>query len=438
MKKLISFVLVLSLCFALAGCSYGYDKHTVSPAADKLTVSYSDYKKDGYQSFLDKLDAFAAKLTYEIYSDSNKQTNVGISPISVYMALALATECANGETRNEILNAVGVTYDEVKNFTSTLYAFSNREYKYTDMMNNERISGFQELANSIWADRNVKLNDAGVDALSSSYNCDLYSVNFKTDEGEKAINAYIKDKTHGIIDSDIQLSPETLITLINTFYLKEVWNDYGKDLSFTKDTYSFKSSDGSITKTKLLIGYYFKGDIYRGDGFTSFFTKTEHGFEIKFIVPNDDQTLENVFLPQNIYDISNVDDYGYIDKENKLLHHTRVLFPEYEASFDGDIAGILKKDFDINKIFDINECDFSNITDADVALDAVIHKCSVNVNKKGIEGAAITAMPAAGSAGPLEGYTEVYHDYIVDRAFGFVITDSYGTVLFSGAINNID
>ena len=33
---------------------------------------------------------------------------------------------------------------------------------------------------------------------------------------------------------------------------------------------------------------------------------------------------------------------------------------------------------------------------------------------------------------------EVYHDYIVDRAFGFVITDSYGAVLFSGVVNSVN
>ena len=90
-----------------------------------MEVKHSDSKQEGYEEFIEKLDLFAAKLTYEIYADSNKRSNICISPVSVYMALALATECANGETREEILNAVGVTYDEVKNFTKVLYAFSN-------------------------------------------------------------------------------------------------------------------------------------------------------------------------------------------------------------------------------------------------------------------------------------------------------------------------
>lgn len=438
MKKIISLILILSMCLAFSSCAVNPENYSLALAANAMEVKHSDTQQEGYEEFIDKLDAFAAKLTYEVYADSNKQSNICISPVSVYMALALATECANGETRDEILSAVGVTYDEVKNFTKVLYGFSNREYYYTNMMNNKKILAFEELANSIWVDKNTTLKEDGINNLANNFNCDLFSVNFKTSEGEKAINAYIKDKTHGIIDSDLDLSPETLITLINTFYLKEVWNEDGDELKFTDKAYDFKNADGSVKNTKLLQGYYFNGNIYEGEGYTSFYTRTDHGFDIKFILPTDGHTLDEVFTSENIYNINNLGDYGYIDEENKLLHHTRVFFPEYKASFDGDLAEILKNDFGINKLFDFEQCDFSNVTDEQLACDGVIHKCSIDVNDKGIEGAAVTVMPMAGAAGPLDGYEEVYHDYIVDRAFGFVITDSYGAVLFSGVVNSVN
>ncbi len=438
MKKIISLILILTMCLAFSSCAVNPENYSLALAAKAMEVKHSDSQQEGYEEFIDKLDTFAAKLTYEVYADSNKQSNICISPVSVYMALALATECANGETRDEILNAVGVTYDDVKNFTKILYAFSNREFYYTNMLNNKKILAFEELANSIWVDKNTTLKEDGINNLAYNFNCDLFSVNFKTSEGEKAINAYIKDKTHGIIDSDLDLSPETLITLINTFYLKEVWNEDGDELKFTDKAYDFKNADGSVKNTKLLQGYYFNGNIYEGEGYTSFYTRTDHGFDIKFIVPTDGHTIEEVFTSENIYNINNLGDYGYIDEENKLLHHTRVFFPEYKASFDGDLAEVLKNDFGINKLFDFEECDFSNVTDEQLACDGVIHKCSIDVNDKGIEGAAVTVMPMAGAAGPLEGYEEVYHDYIVNRAFGFVITDSYGAVLFSGVVNSVN
>ncbi len=438
MKKIIALILIVIMCIAFSSCSVNLGDYTIAYASDAIEVNYSDSKQEGYAEFLDKLDAFSVKLTYEVYADSDKKSNISISPVSVYMALALATECANGETRDEILNAVGVTYDEVNNFTKFLYAFSNREFYYTDILNNKKIVAFEELANSIWVNKGTSLKDDGINNLAHNYNCDMFNVDYKTYEAKKAINAYIKEKTHGIIDGDIELSPETLFTLINTFYLKEVWNEDGDELRFTDKAYDFKNVDGTVKTTKLLSGYYFAGNIYQGDGYTSFYTRTEHGFNIKFIVPTDGRTLNEVFTTENLYNINNIGNYGYIDEENKLLHNTRVLFPEYNASYDDDLADILKNDFGINSLFNSEECDFSNITDEEIACDAVIHKCSIDVTDRGIEGAAVTIMPMAGAAGPLEGYTEVYHDYIVDRAFGFVITDTYGAVLFSGTVNSLN
>ena len=58
------------------------------------------------------------------------------------------------------------------------------------------------------------------------------------------------------------------------------------------------------------------------------------------------------------------------------------------------------------------------------------------MNKKGIEGAAVTYMAACGNAGPGE-YTTVYEDFVVNKEFGFILTYS-DSVVFSGVITNID
>ena len=89
MKKVLSFILVLSLCLSFVSCVGDYKKNALVSAAEKISVSYKDAGQDGYAEFIDKLDSFAAKLTYEIYSDSNMQSNVCISPISVYIRSAI-------------------------------------------------------------------------------------------------------------------------------------------------------------------------------------------------------------------------------------------------------------------------------------------------------------------------------------------------------------
>ena len=114
-----------------------------------------------------------------------------------------------------------------------------------------------------------------------------------------------------------------------------------------------------------------------------------------------------------------------------------MFFPEFEADFDEDIKDVLSNDFGIEQLFDPNSCDMSNVSVESVYCEGVFHKVDLTVDKKGIEGAAVTYLPAAGAAAPPE-YEKVYHDFVVGRAFGFVITDSYGTFVFSGVINELD
>ena len=87
-------------------------------------------------------------------------------------------------------------------------------------------------------------------------------------------------------------------------------------------------------------------------------------------------------------------------------------------------------------MFDRESADFSPLVNGQTWCDGVLHTAEINVDRRGIEGAAVTVIPGAGAPGPDE-YEEVYLDYVVDRAFGFIITDSYGVNLFSGIVGEI-
>ena len=78
----------------------------------------------------------------------------------------------------------------------------------------------------------------------------------------------------------------------------------------------------------------------------------------------------------------------------------------------------------------------NELTDEKVVCEKVQHITELTVDRRGIEGAAVTHIPTAGAPGPGK-YTRVEFDFIVDRAFGFIITDRYNTTLFSGVVNEI-
>ncbi len=426
---------VCDICGADLKAASIYNESAVSLAGEKMNVSYNDSIDNGYLAFLAKLDIFAAKLSAKAYERFGEGKNVSFSPISVYMALALVCESADNETRQEVLNAIGVTYEEVNTYTKYLYAFCNQEHYVWNEENERELSGYGLLTNSIWLDDTVPFKNAGIDKLSKEYNCDVFQTDFGTDLAKEEIKSYINDKTRGLIDGNLPLDHETAFVLLNTFYLKDVWNDFGEDLDFTKEEYSFTNSDGSTAEKSFLMGYYQPGRAQSFDEYSVYYAETTNGYRLHFILPNGENAVDDVFTQANIENVLSISDWRAYEGDT-VCHITRAIFPEFEAKFDESLKEMMLEDFDIITLFDETACDMSNVTDTSVFCSDMVHKSKLKIDKTGIEGAAVTAMIMAGESADPHIYE--YHDFVVDKAFGFVLTDRYGTVLFSGVVNEID
>jgi serine protease inhibitor len=153
--------------------------------------------------------------------------------------------------------------------------------------------------------------------------------------------------------------------------------------------------------------------------------------------------LSEVFTAANIAKVTLLKDWGEkeMDGETEVYHSTRVFFPEFKAEFEGSVKDVLADKFGIHKLFDEYQCDVQNIYEYKqneyVWCDDVLHQATLTVDRTGVEGAAVVYMPILGatSAAPIR---YVYHDFVVDRAFGFVITSYNGGMVFSGVINSVD
>lgn len=399
-------------------------------------VDYSTLQTDGYKIFKNSVEAFAADFAAYSYADYTKSDNFAVSPISVYMALALSAECSAGDTRQEILDALGVTHEQLQAHFSTLYRSLAVEYKVGN-----KVTSLLNLTNSIWINQGAEVKHPCIDSLSNNYYAYSYSADFANNNAEanKAVRDFVKKQTNGLIDRDFKLNDETLFTLINTLYLKTIWNTDGKDLPFAEGKYDFTAKDGTVKRVQLLQSDYISGRAAEFDAFSTFYTTTHNGYKIKFIVPNKGYTVDQVFTAENIATVNSVTNYNYYDELTDTRYETRVLFPEYKCKYDEDIIGTLKDKFNIDLFFKdhINydpACDFSTLTDMSCYCGKIQHVIDLTVNKKGIEGAAVTVIGMAGDAAPM---ITVQQDFIIDKAFGFIITDSYDVTLFSGVVNNI-
>ena len=97
---------------------------------------------------------------------------------------------------------------------------------------------------------------------------------------------------------------------------------------------------------------------------------------------------------------------------------------------------MLIEDLLIGKLF-TSECNFSNLTDENICCETIKQYIKLNVEKSGIEGGAATYIAMEATA-EIEEYEIVHDTFVVDREFGFVITNKTNDILFSGIVTNID
>lgn len=414
-------------------------------AAEAAPLTYDELTGDILVNMRQKTEEFASRFAACAYSASDGAQNMAVSPVSVYIALSLAAECAAGQTRSELLSALGADYAELKTGISYLYRSLSREYTSETFNGKEKVTAMLDLGNSIWLNDGTEVKEDCIKSLSDDYFCNSFSADFKNGNAaaNRAVRDFVKECTKGLIDKDFALADDTVFALINTLYLKDVWNTYGNDLFLTTSPYKFTQSDGTEKSLKMLSGYYTVGKAYASQSYKTFYTRTEHGYELKFILPNEGYTLSDVFTAENISAVNAIEDWGGCDEVNKIRYNTRCIFPEFEASYDEDVKDLLKSNFGINAIFDKYACDYSSLCvlpSADyenVYCKEVRHVTTLNVDRTGIEGAAVTVITNSGvtSIGPE--YQDEFLDFVVDKSFGFILTDSYGTTLFSGTVNKI-
>ena len=404
------------------------------PAPSKV-FDYKTYEKDAnYLSFKSKMQSFSNRLSEVFVKDQyNPNKNIIVSPLSIEMCLGLATYAANGTTRQELLNALDVDYNQLND----CYKLFFEQFNVTNYSNTGDLASQLLLTNSIWIDNDVEYIDKGLNDLRDNYYCYSYEADFDghNKESNNAIKEFINEKTKGLINPDINLAPEILFVLMNTLYLKDVWNEAGSELSFSQNPYFFKEGNGNAEQTKLLIGNYDSGKAIENGDFSSFHVSTNHGYKLYFIKPNEGKSVSQVFNKENIAYIFDSQNYVKVDEEKKEEYFTRCLFPEYKADSDLDLKKLFIDNFNVKSLFDKNGS-LTNVCKTPAYVRDFRHIAKLEVDKKGIEGAAVTYMAYAGEAAPL--YTKVYNDFILDKEFGFVLTNRYNDVLFSGVVSNID
>ncbi len=403
----------------------------LSASAEVAPVSRSEINAREFSEFRSSTELFSVAVSEEAFSRAEKTGNFVLSPVSIYTALATASACAAGNTKQELLSVLHTT-------SADLEANFSVYYRMFGAMREDAQTGYAQLANSIWVDDAyaTHVRDQSLKKLAENYYCDAFSADFLLNNAgaNQAIRDFVKDKTKGLIDQNFDLGDQTVFALVNTLYLKDVWLPDGGELALDPAATHFRNADGKTVMAPFMQTPYHAGVAAQGDGFTYFRAATQHGYTLKVLLPDDGKTVEEIFTAENLARVNGTKDYGGYDVETETRFQTRLILPVFEADSDLDLIKTLKA-LGVHELFDPARCDNSTLLEGLQAYcNEVRHIAKLKVDRKGVEGAAVTVMGEAGAAPPVD---VVYADFVVDRPFGFLLTDAYGNVLFSGVVRSL-
>ena len=428
MKKTICWLLLLVML--LAGCTGKAVKKTAGenpilqsePAPQGSDITPPAVENDEPTPTIPPIDGYNDFMS--VLSDAlmDGQSNKNLSPVSVYIALAMAAEGAKGDTQEELLAILGEK--KLKDLRKSV------EQMLKDLKT-EGTSGELVLANSIWLgrqDESVAFHEAYIKTLAKSYGAEAGAVRFGAAEAGEKIAAWIKEKTRDKIqpsEDAMTFNADTLAVLINTIYLKDSWQKPFDPERTEQDTFS------GLQGKEIIVKYMRRTDsnaaVVRGEGYLRYALPLRDVGRMVFVLPNEEVSLESLLgSPEKINELLRGGEEVNADVDLKV--------PKFTFQDRTDLEKTLM-DLGVRISF-TGGADFSGITDTPAHISRVLQESHIGVNEDGVEAAAYTMIALAKSSMSIEKRDKI--DFHLTRPFLYAIESYDGTVLFIGTVTEPD
>lgn len=380
---------------------------------------------------LSPLAASVNKFGMQVYNGVRKDNeNAFVSGFSIYTALAMLANGAEGNTRTELLNALGITdLDSVNNMMKTYCSGSMDE------------SVTFNIANSVWLGKTLipsaMIDNKFINPLMTNYNSEVYrDVDFTSADTVKQVNGWVDQKTNGMIKKivDEQTLSQAVAMIMNALYFQGRWTSQFREADTADE--AFFGVDGQKT-VKMMTMYnerfsYFNNGTFKGIELPY---GNKNAYAMDIILTSDDTVSttdkwKNLTADEQVNQIMEFDNLA-TSKKTKVLK-----LPKFniDYSVDDTLMTILSN-IGIRDVFS----DRANLTNIGEGLfvSKIIHKTALEVNEEGSKAAAVTAiMMECTSAMPVEQEEEI--EFIVNRPFVVAIRDKVsGMVLFMGEVNKL-
>lgn len=362
---------------------------------------------------------FGFKLFREV-SNQSAGKNIFISPASVALCLAMAYNGAEAETKQAMARSLeiqAISLDELNRAYSDLKAALENPDPKVQL----------QIANSLWARRGLRFKPDFIQRNKQFFGAEVTELNFDDPSAPATINRWVGEKTKGKIDKIVdQISPDSILFLINAIYFKGAWAKEFDKASTKEDAFTIATGAQKRLPMMNASGSY---NYYEASDFQAISLPYGGGRASMYI-----------FLPAKTSNLSafqkslTADVWETWMKEFKQTEGDLSL-PRFKVEYEITLNDALKA-LGMGVAFDEGRANFRGMIEAggNVFISQVKHKTFAEVNEEGTEAAAVTSteMRATSAMRPRQRFRMV-----VDRPFFCAIRDNAtGTLLFMGAITD--
>ncbi len=360
--------------------------------------------------------------------------NVFISPYSITTALSMFSHCSEtGEQIDELKELLGYEAfqeDEILEGQQELMKRLRPDYgleEFSEMQKQLFGVGTVEIANAFYLDDEIALLPAfeKMEQILEAYQAELAVKPLETKETMEEINAWVREKTHEMIDSILNepMKDDMALMLMNTVYFKNQWEKPFAEDGTTKMPFYGLDKETEISMMRQQDRFaYAETDEYQiiRLGYTG------NSYEMCIWLPKDMDICKKWSDAEYLTKLSNTE----VDEEYREV---LLSMPKFELEYSTELKDVLY-DLGVTKIFD--GWTYDRISEEPLAVGSILHKTALKNDEKGTEAAAVTAiMVAAMSLAEQEEPVEM----TIDRPFYFTITHTeLGLNLFEGCVLNLE
>lgn len=418
-----SIFLILLAVFILAGCAQG-------STGDKVVLAQSEKPRNTQPASSpaeqQELISGNSEFAFDLYKVLGAQAgNVFLSPYSISTALAMTQAGARGDTLAQMNQALSFTLpDQALHpaFNALQLSLNAREQNARDASKKDFTL---KVTNALWGEKTYTFKPQFLDLLAENYAAGLRLVDFVNapEASRQLINEWVSEQTEQKIKDLLpqgSINPLSRLVLTNAIYFKASWQAQFMAESTREEPFTLL--DGSKTAVQMMhnstsLRYARSAD----------FQAVEIPYEgnklaMLVVVPNQGQfaQVESALDAAQIASII----------ESLSGYEVNLGLPRFKVESSYNLVAPLQT-LGLENAFIPGKADFSGMDGTDdLYISTIEHKAYINVDEKGTEAAAATAVVVAMKAMPAEVIT-----LTIDRPFLYFILDRQtSSLLFMGRL----